>query len=108
MNTNKPLMIEVLPEFSKELKKLLEEDNKFQLAECVHSLHIYEKCDCDEKSCASFYTAPKPNGSYGAGHENLILDADIGWLVLDVVDNEIKFIEILNRPKFRKQLNEIL
>ncbi len=104
MNTDKRLLSELLPEFSKELKNLLEKNDKFQLAERVNALRIYEKCDCNESSCASFYTAPKPNSWYGAGHENLLLNADKGLLVLDVFDEEIMFIEILDRPEIREKL----
>lgn len=58
-------MIEILPEFGKELKTLLEEDNKFQLAESVDSLHIYERCGCGESSCASFSLRPNPMADTG-------------------------------------------
>ena len=103
----KPFLKDVLPNLNDELKILLNKDEKFDLAEKVDSLRIFEKCNCKENSCASFYTAPKPNGSFGKGHENLILNAEYGMLVLDVVNNEIKFVEILNRPEYKKLIETI-
>ena len=107
MKTDKPLMKEVLPDLSNELKTLLEKESNFHLAESIDLLRIYEKCECDETSCASFYTVPKPNGAYGIEHESLMLDANEGLLILDLVENEIKFVEILNRPEIRKNLIKI-
>lgn len=107
MNTDFPLLIEVLPELGIELKKLLKKTTEFHLAESVDLLNIFEKCSCNDKSCASFYTAPKPIGGYGDGHKNLILTPKYGFLILDIVNDEIKFIEILDRPKYKRLLDQI-
>ena len=107
MNSDKPLIRDFLPELCAELKKLLIKANQIQLAESVDSLEIIEKCDCGVKSCASFYTASKPDGGFGAGHKNLILAPQYGFLILDVVNDEIKFIEIHDRPKYKKLLDRI-
>ena len=80
-----PLLQEALPEFTDELRALLEKDELIQLVGQVASLRIVDRCRCGEESCASFYTTPKPGGAWGAGHENIVLDAEEGLLVLDTV-----------------------
>src|SRR5215208_433254 len=98
-----PLLGEVLPEFSDELRALLEKDELTQLAGQVASLRIVDRCRCGEESCASFYTVPKPEGAWGAGHENIVLDAEEGLLVLDVVKGQIVYVEILDRGEIREK-----
>jgi hypothetical protein len=99
-----PLLQEALPEFADELRALLEKDGLIQLAEQVASLRIVDRCRCGEESCASFFTVPKPEGAWGAGHENIVLDADEGMLVLDAVGGKIVHVEILDRDEIRKKL----
>jgi hypothetical protein len=107
MTSTKPLLKDFLPDLVEELTNLLIKDNNHKLAEKVNTLEIYEKCNCNERSCASFYTAPKPNGSFGEGHQNLVLKAEFGMFILDVVNDEIMFIEILDRPNYKKILDRI-
>lgn len=57
---------------------------------------------------ASFYTAPRPEGGYGHGHECLVLDPEEGWVVVDLVDGEIRCVEVLNRPDVRARLEAVL
>jgi hypothetical protein len=99
-----PLLQEALPEFAGELKALLEKDGLNQLAGQVASLRIVDRCRCGEDSCASFYVVPKPKGAWGAGHENIVLDAEEGMLVLDTVEAKIVHVEILDRDEIREKL----
>jgi hypothetical protein len=99
-----PLLQEVLPEFADELRALLEADGLYQLAGQVASLRIVDRCRCGEESCASFYAVPKPEGAWGAGHENIVLDAEEGMLVLDTVGGKIMHVEILDRDTVREKL----
>jgi len=70
----------------------------------VSGLRILERCRCGDNFCASFYTQPKPNGAYGAGHRNVLLEPAKGMLILDVVDNVIAKVEILDRNDIRPTL----
>ena len=99
-----PLLQEVLPEFTDELRALLKKDELIQLVGQVASLRIVDRCRCGEESCASFYTVPKPEGAWGAGHENIVLDAGEWMLVLDTVGGKIVHVEILDRADIRGQL----
>ena len=94
--TDRPLITDVLPEIADTLERTLLNEGEAELAVTVRSLRFYAPCECGEDACESFYTAPKPSGSFGPGHRcvNLFWPRG-GLLVLDVVDGEIKFVEIL-------------
>jgi hypothetical protein len=103
-----PLLSEVIPELASELVTLLEEYGEPQLAEQVAGLRIVGRCRCGDDSCATFYTAPKPKGAWGAGHGNIRLDPDRGYLILDLVDRKIVCVEVLDRDEYRTKLLEVL
>jgi hypothetical protein len=67
------LLIESLPDLSRELSDLLIAAREPGLAAQIDHLEIAAKCSCTDDFCASFYTAPKPVGSYGPKHRNLEL-----------------------------------
>jgi hypothetical protein len=102
-----PLLQEAVPELAAELRTLLEKDEP-QLAQQVASLRIVDRCRCGEDSCATFYTVPQPKGAWGAGHENILLDAERGYLILDLVDRRIVCVEVLDRDEFRLKLLNLL
>lgn len=99
------LVKEVLPEFALELRTLLIEANRADLAAKVDGLPYFQSCGCGDGSCASFYTADKPDGAYGAGHSNLMLTPQVGMVILDLVDDDIRFLEVLGRPDVHQALS---
>ncbi|HUQ31997.1 MAG TPA: hypothetical protein VM095_07750 [Pyrinomonadaceae bacterium] len=101
---SQPLLRDALPELSAELKSLLENDDLPQLAEQIESLRLVDHCRCDSKTCATFYTVPKPEGAWGAGHENIVLDVEEGLMVVDTLNGEIVCVEILDRADIREKL----
>lgn len=69
-----------------------------ELAKQVEGLTVVERCGCGESACQSFYTAPKPAKDYRPGHSNVLPDAPWpGYLVLDLVDGQIVYVEVLHR-----------
>ena len=53
---------------------------------------------CRDDFCQSFYTQAPPAGAYVPGHRNIALDALWpGYLILDVVGEQIMFVEVLHR-----------
>jgi hypothetical protein len=92
------------PGFAEELAALLLVENAPELADQLLSAEIVSRCDCEDDFCASFYTAPPPDGAYGPGHENIQLDPTTGMVILDVVDGRLMQIEVLWRPDFRERL----
>ena len=97
---------DVLPSLAVELTDLLTSAGHSSLAEQVPSLRIFDRCRCDDWFCATFYTAPPPKGAWGSKHENVALDPEQGYLVLDVLDGKIVAVEALYRDDLRKPLWE--
>jgi len=98
------LLKNILPEFARELRDLLAKAERADLADRVEGLAIIGRCHCDDDFCSSFYTAPKPDGAYGLGHSNLTLSPKEGMIILDLVDDEIQYVEVIDRSDVQKLL----
>src|SRR5882762_2581472 len=98
------LLTEIFPMLALELENLLKKRGEVELAAQVPQLKVVDRCRCGDNFCSSFYTQPKPEGSYGPGHRCLDLDAAEGMLVLDVVAGTIAHVEVLNRYEIRQKL----
>jgi hypothetical protein len=99
LSSDAPLLREKYPDLSRELISLLEAEDESDLAICAWDLRIIARCPCRDDFCQSFYTAPKPEGPYGPGHRNLSLSTGhVGMLIIDVVGNQIMFVEVLDYP----------
>ncbi|MCZ7423759.1 hypothetical protein O7605_30050 [Verrucosispora sp. WMMA2121] len=93
-----PLLSTMWPVFTAELGAALGAEGEEPLAEQVGRLRVVQTCGCGDGFCQSFYTAPPPAGAYGDGHRNVCLDAPWpGHLILDVVHDEIRYVEVLYR-----------
>ena len=100
----RPLLVEVFTAFAAELQRLLAEAGEPELAAQVPSLRIFERCSCGDAFCGTFYTRPKPEGSYGPGHRNMVLAPIEGTIILDMVEEKIACVEVLDRPEVREKL----
>lgn len=98
------LLTEMLPSLALELEQLLIKQGELELAAQVSRLTIVDRCQCGDDFCSSFYTQPKPAGSYGPGARCIDLDADKGMLVLDVVAGRIAHVEVLYRDDVGQKL----
>jgi len=99
---------ESLPELSDELRELLLDAAEPNLSAQINLLEIVDRCRCTDDFCSSFYTAPKPVGSYGPNHRNVTLEPSKGMIILDVVDGRIMQVEVLFRDEIRLQLNRLI
>ena len=98
-------MAEVVAEFARELESALRAAGELVLACGVPELRFHGQCPCEDQSCQSFYTAPPPDGEYGPAHREVWLEADRGgFLILDVVGDDIAFVEVLHRPDVAQAL----
>jgi len=104
----RPLLADVLPAFATEIRQLLDEHGEPGLAAHVQGLMIFDRCRCGDDICATFYTQPKPKGSYGPAHRNVTLTPEEGMLILDVVGGEIACVEVLDRDDVREKLDAVL
>jgi len=98
------LLIDTIPEFSAELRRLLKEQGHGHLIDQLPGLQIVDRCRCGDDFCSSFYTQPKPLGTYGAGLKCIELNASEGMIILDVVDGVICHVEVLYRDDVQKKL----
>jgi hypothetical protein len=105
---NQTLLSEALPSFAAELRQLLTEKGELELAAQVPGLMIFDRCRCEDDFCATLYTQPKPEGSFGPGHRNVRLMPDAGMLILDVVAGRIACVEVLDREDVRQKLQAAL
>jgi hypothetical protein len=78
------------------------------IAEQVRQLQLVERCRCGDDFCATFYTAAKPNGSYGPGHQSVELPAEKGMIILDLVHGRVHCVEVLSRDEIRQRLEDLL
>jgi len=92
-------LVDRWPNLATQLVAALRDDGHQHLAAQVPELPVVMECGCGDSFCQSFYTALKPTGAYGPGHSNVVLDPPwSGWLILDVVDGRIMYVEVLYRP----------
>ncbi len=99
---------QALPAFTAELEDALSRQGRSDLAAQVRRLPLVDRCRCGDDFCATFYTAAEPDSAYGAGHENLIVDAAKGMVILDLVSGEIRCVEVLDRPDVQTVLFAVL
>ena len=93
-----PLLRTAWPVFAGELAAALEACDEAALKDQVERLRIVEVCSCDDDFCQSFSTVPQGPGPYGDGHRNVCLEAPWpGHLILDVVHDDIVYVEVLYR-----------
>jgi hypothetical protein len=101
-------LIEVLPALAAELEELLATQGEHTLATQVRELNIVDRCRCGDDFCSTFYTEPRPQGSYGKGHRNVELEPADGMLILDVVKEKIVCVEVLYRDEIKRTLHAAL
>ena len=93
------LLRDTWPVLAAEIEAALRSCDEPALAELVHELPVVSRCDCPDEFCQSFYTAQPPDGPYGDGHRNVVLEPPwAGFLILDVIDEQIMYVEVLDRP----------
>jgi hypothetical protein len=91
-------LVDRWPKLSGELRDALIAEDEAGLANSVDSLEVVQPCGCGDDFCQSFYTAQPPDDA-GPGHRNVLLDPPwTGMLILYVVDDEIVYVEVLDRP----------
>jgi hypothetical protein len=103
-----PQLADAIPEFAQELEELLAAQGELALAAQIHELKIMSHCRCGDDFCATFYTQPKPTGSYGPHHSNIEVRPKQGMIILDLVDGNIMCVEVLFRYEISEKLHAIL
>jgi hypothetical protein len=96
-------VVECWPVFGGQLRDALVGGEELVLAGRVGELRVHQVCGCGDDFCQSFYTAPPPEKEYpyAEGRARNVVLNDPGWdgyLILDVVDGRIAYVEVLDRP----------
>jgi hypothetical protein len=97
---DRPLVRDVLPGLAAELERSLGELGRPELARQVGSLRIWAACPCEVEGCGSFYTALPMKRWFRRGK-----DVPVGDLVVNTIDGDIVFVEVLGRPDVRETLH---
>jgi hypothetical protein len=90
----------VVPGFAAELEEGLRAAGHPQLADQVAGLEIRELCPCSVETCASFHTGRPIKRWFRRGKQ-----VPVGDYVVDAIDGEIVFVEVLDRPDVRAALH---
>jgi hypothetical protein len=92
--------------FAAELEHLLVAVERPELAAQVQTLRVTRRDRCGDDFCQSFYTAAPPRGDWQSEgqHESVPLNPDAGMVILDVVDGQIRFVEVLYREDVKEGL----
>lgn len=88
-------LVDLLPAFAAELEDALRADGEHELADQVASLVIESPCGCGDDFCSSFYTGARPEGLWGPSLRTVTPAVAIGMVILDVVDDVIRYVEVL-------------
>ena len=96
----RPLVSDVLPGLAVELERSLGELGRPELARQIGSLRIWAVCPCEVEGCGSFYTALPMKRWFRRGKE-----VPVGGLVVNTIDGDIVFVEVLGRPDVRAALH---
>ena len=89
-----------LPALAGELELLLRELGRPDLAEQVPHLRIRAVCSCEVEGCGSFFTGHPMKRWLRRGRQVVA-----GDMVVDTIDGEIVFVEVLGRPEVRAALH---
>jgi hypothetical protein len=101
-------VVQALPPFAAELMESLVRQGRDDLASQLRTLPLVDRCRCGDDFCATFYTAKRPTGAYGAGHSNLVVESGEGMIILDLVEDRIHCVEVLYRRDVREALTAVL
>ena len=94
-----PRVVDLWPVLAHQLELALHREGEDNLADQVASLDVVARCNCGDSFCQSFYTEPPPDGRY-PDRLRTVWCEEPGWpgyLLLDVVDERIHFVEVLDR-----------
>ncbi len=104
MSEQAPLIADVVPELAAEIERELRAFGDTGLAEQVADLRMTKSCGCGDEFCSSFYTGAHPKEDWEGDRRCESLNHR---LLLDVLDGEIGFVEVLFRDDLRPRIRAI-
>lgn len=101
-------MADLLPHVLAELEAGLREEGEIPLIETLPRLRVTEPCGCGDDFCSSFYTGPRPRHSWAEEGSARTIGIGGGTVfAIDVVDDEIRYVEIISGSEIRFRLAEL-
>jgi hypothetical protein len=97
-------LVALLPVFAAELEHALRANREGEVANQVPSLVIKSLCGCGDGFCSSFYSGARPDGAWGPSLRTVTPPVTTGMVVLDVVDDVIRYVEVLYRDDVKAVL----
>ena len=88
-----------VPAFATELEDGLRAAGRPELADQIAGLEVRDLCRCEVEGCASFYTELPIKRWFRRGKQ-----VPVGDLVVDTIDGQIVYVEVLGRPDVRRAL----
>src|SRR5690606_34741765 len=109
VTTNSPPRLkDVFPDLRWELESSLLEVGEERLIPQVAELPIIGRCSCKQSDCATFYTSEKPPSGWPPPRRSIMLPCVMGYLILDVVGEQIVCVEALDRRQIKKRLDALM
>lgn len=100
---NRKLLKDCLPDFAQELEMLLIREQDPELARQVPLMQLdVEKCGSGENFCSMLCTGLRPEKSWGCGDTSIVLKADRGNVLLNILECGAVAVEVF----FRKDIQE--
>ena len=101
-----PNLSEIAPDFAAVLAAALRQQGDERLAGQVGALKVVALCGCGDEFCASFYTAELPRAAWPASLDTVLVEGETAGMmvVLDVVDGEIAYVEVVDGLELRPKL----
>jgi hypothetical protein len=98
---------EIAPDFAAIVKAALDEQGDEHLAQQLSALNVVAMCGCGDEFCGSFYTTAPPEGAWPPSSDTVLVEGETPGMmvVLDVVDGEIAYVEVIDEPELRRRLH---
>jgi hypothetical protein len=105
VNDEQPLVRSVLPGLADRMETALRAQGEERVADQVAELRITAVCPCDQEFCGSFHTAKRPMKRWMLrGRQITLADDGPGEVSIDVVQNEVAYVEVLFVDGVRERL----
>ncbi len=104
MSEQAPLIVDIVPELTAEIERELRSSGETELADQVPGLRMTKSCGCRDAFCSSFYTGTYPKEDWGGDRRCAAFSHQ---LILDILDGDIGFVEVLFRDDLRPRVLEV-
>jgi hypothetical protein len=104
-----PLIRDLAPSLVEEMKQHLDDLGETAVSAKVEPLEAWGRCTCGDDFCSSFYTGPRPLGTWSdeGDHRTTPLPVHEGMVNLDILSGEIRYVEVIDRPDLARAVGQL-